>query len=56
MGESTKECCRAYLKFVENHPGYDVDVKLCAFSVREMQDAQTVFNAIMCKENELSNK
>lgn len=47
VGESTKQCCRAYLKFVADHPGYDADVKLCAFSAREMQDAQAVFDSIM---------
>ncbi|MGN0670536.1 MAG: macro domain-containing protein, partial [Oscillospiraceae bacterium] len=34
--ESTKQCCRAYKKFTEDFPDYEVDVKLCAFSRREM--------------------
>jgi O-acetyl-ADP-ribose deacetylase (regulator of RNase III) len=47
VGESTKQCCRAYLKFVADHPDYDVDVKLCAFSAKEMQSAQVVFSSLI---------
>ena len=47
VAESTKQCCRAYLKFIADYPNYNVDVKLCAFSAREMQDAQIVFNSII---------
>lgn len=43
VAESTKQCCRAYSKFIADYPDYEVDVKLCAFSKKEMQDAQTVF-------------
>lgn len=46
-GESARQCCRAYLKFVEDHPDYGVDVKLCAFSAHEMQAAQTVVNSMI---------
>ena len=46
-GESTKQCCRAYLKFVSDYPDYPIDVKLCAFSQREMQAAKAVFSAII---------
>ena len=49
VAESTKQCCRAYLKFVADYPDYDVDVKLCAFSQKEMYDAQIVFNNIITK-------
>lgn len=45
--ESTKQCCRAYLKFVSDYPDYQIDVKLCAFSTKEMQDAKVVFDAMM---------
>lgn len=45
--ESTKQCCRAYQKFIADYPNYDVDVKLCAFSVTQMQEAQKVFSKIM---------
>ena len=43
VAESTKQCCRAYLKFVSDYPNYPVDVKLCAFSAQEMQAARVVF-------------
>lgn len=39
--ESTKQCCRAYNKFIADYPEYEVDVKLCAFTASEMQEAQT---------------
>lgn len=44
--ESTKQCCRAYKKFVEDYPSYNIDVKLCAFASDEMEEAKKVFNAI----------
>ena len=47
IAESTKQCCRAYLKFVTDYPSYDVDVRLCAFSAKEMQEAQKVFTALI---------
>ena len=43
VAESTKQCCRAYKKFTADYPMYTVDVKLCAFSPREMADAQKEF-------------
>ena len=43
VGESTKQCCRAYQKFVEDYPDYDIDVKLCAYTVQSMQQARAVF-------------
>lgn len=42
--ESTKQCCKAYNKFVEDYPSYEVNVKLCAFADREMDEAQRVFD------------
>jgi len=45
VAESTKQCCRAYKKFIRDFPVYDVDVKLCAFSGREMQEAQKIMDA-----------
>lgn len=44
VGESTKECCRAYKKFISDYPNYEVDVKLCAFTGIEMQQTQLVFD------------
>lgn len=39
--ESAKQCGRAYKKFVQDFPDYDVDVMLCAFGSEEYQDAKT---------------
>ena len=38
--ESTKQCCRAYRKFIADYPEYDVQVHLCAYSTREMTEAE----------------
>ena len=46
VAESTKQCCRAYNKFIANYPEYNIDVKLCAFSAKEMQEAQIVFDSM----------
>ena len=43
-GESTKQCCRAYNKFTSDYPDYEIEVKLCAFTPREMASAQNVFS------------
>ena len=43
-GESTKQCCRAYNKFTTDYPDYEIEVKLCAFTQREMASAQNVFS------------
>ena len=43
VGESTKQCCRAYNQFVADNPEYDIDVKLCAFTLTEMVSAKVVF-------------
>ena len=42
--ESTKQCCRAYNKFTADYPDYEIEVKLCAFTQREMASAQNVFS------------
>ena len=41
--ESAKQCLRAYKKFTEDYPEYDVDVKLCAYMASEMREAQKEF-------------
>lgn len=41
--ESTKQCLRAYKKFTEDYPDYDIDVLLCAFSAKEMTEARKEF-------------
>ena len=43
VAESTKQCLRAYKKFTEDFPDYDIDVKLCAFTSVEMHKAQEEF-------------
>ena len=47
VAESTKQCCRAYKKFVGENQNYEIDVKLCAFSSLEMQQATVVFESII---------
>lgn len=42
--ESTKQCCRAYNKFIEDYPEYDIEVLLCAFSADQMKKAQIAFD------------
>lgn len=44
-GESTKQCCSAYIKFINDYPDYDIYVKLCAFTLSEMDSAKSVFTA-----------
>lgn len=44
--ESTKQCLKAYKKFTEDYPDYDIDVKLCAFGTQEMIDAKAVCNEL----------
>ncbi|MBO4915549.1 MAG: macro domain-containing protein [Oscillospiraceae bacterium] len=52
VGESAKQCLRAYRKFVADHPDCGVDVKLCAFSAAEMASAKRQFDAdgVVCGE------
>ena len=40
VAESTKQCVRAYNKFVKDYPDYEIDVKLCAFTASEMKEAK----------------
>lgn len=42
--ESTKQCCRAYKKFVEDYPTYNIELQLCAFSSKEMKEAKKKFD------------
>jgi hypothetical protein len=46
VAESTKQCLLAYRKFTADHPEYDVEVKLCAFTPLEMQEAAKVFDNV----------
>ena len=43
VGESTRQCCRAYNKFVEDYPDYDIEVKVCVYSKPEVPNAQDEF-------------
>ena len=38
--ESTKQCIKAYNKFINDYSDYDINVLLCAFSSSEYLDAQ----------------
>ena len=42
VAESTKQCYRAYKKFIADYPAYEIDVKLCAFTEESMQEALKV--------------
>ena len=44
--ESSKQCLKAYEKFISDYPDYGVDVKLCAFSDSEMLKAKEVFKEL----------
>ncbi len=37
--ESAKQCLLAYRKFTSDHPDHEIDVKLCAYSPAEMEQA-----------------
>ncbi len=41
--ESARQCVKAYERFVDTFPEYDVDVRLCAFADAEMQEVERVF-------------
>lgn len=40
-GESAKQCGRAYKKFIQDYPNYDVNVTLCGFTSSEYQASKT---------------
>jgi len=39
VGESTKQCIRAYNRFLQDYPDYDIEVLLCAFKSEEFTSA-----------------
>lgn len=47
VAESTKQCCRAYNKFIADYPDYNIDVKLCVYLPEKMQDAKIVFDSMI---------
>ena len=46
VAESTKQCLRAYACFTKDYPDYEIDVKLCAYTDKEMQKAQAELNRL----------
>ncbi len=42
-GESARQCLKAYEQFTRDYPDYEIDVKLCAFTEKEMQAAKKEF-------------
>ena len=44
VAESTKQCLEAYKAFTADYPDYGIDVKLCAFTPKEMMEAQVEWN------------
>ena len=49
VGESTKQCYKAYLKFTLEYLNYDIDVKLCAFTITEMEKAKLELTSLIQK-------
>ncbi len=45
--ESTRQCVRAYKRFMEDYPDYEIDVKLCAFGSSEMEKAKKQFDEMI---------
>ena len=58
VAESTKQCIRAYNKFTADYPNYGIDVKLCAFTVSEMEKATQEYSGVfnMADENKSNSK
>lgn len=42
--ESAKQCIRAYKNFIQDFTDYDIEVKLCAFSSSEFEQAKKAFD------------
>ncbi|MGM9642127.1 MAG: macro domain-containing protein [Eubacteriales bacterium] len=47
VGESTKQCCRAYNRFITDYPDYDIDVKVCVYAASDVSNAQLVFESFI---------
>ena len=56
VGESTKQCINAFYEFVKNNPEYQIEVLLCAFTEKEMNLAEEVYNNIYIPEEQLKLK
>jgi len=44
VSESTKQCVRAYNKFIEDNHDYNIDLLLCAFKDEEYEEAIKTYN------------
>ena len=42
--ESAKQCSRAFRKFLQDFPDYDINVMLCAYDSKEYNAAKSVFD------------
>lgn len=47
VGESAKQCLRAYTRFTRDFPDYDINVVLCAFSQSESAAAKKIFDHVI---------
>lgn len=47
--ESTKQCCLAYKKFVEDFPNYEIEVLICTYLPRVKDEVQGVFDQVVGK-------
>ncbi len=47
VAESTKQCLLAYKEFISDYPNYQIDVRVCAFTPKEMLEAENVFNSMI---------
>lgn len=56
VGESTKQCIKAYKQFTQDNPNYDIEVRLCAFTEKEMHLAEEVYNKLYTPEEKILRK
>ena len=48
VGESTKQCIRAYKKFNSDYPDYEYELMLCAYATSEYAVAQKEYDKCIC--------
>ena len=53
VATSTEKCIEAYKLFREENQDYDIDVRLCAFTEKEYQLAEEVYNNLYEEERKL---
>lgn len=53
VSTSTEQCIKAYNKFKEDNPDYDIDVLLCAFTEKEYLSSLEVYNNLYEEEHKL---